>query len=81
VICPHGWTSFHLLVLLTITLVVAMCVPQNSHILSIRKSDSDFTVYTVVDDTSSVPGWVTLENSAGRRFPVPEMLADAVVVN
>ena len=36
---------------------------------------------TVIDDTSSVPGWVTLENPAGQRFPVPEMLADAVVVN
>jgi len=39
---------FHLLVLLTITRIVAMCVPQNSHILSTRQ-------FTGLKDGAAIP--------------------------
>jgi hypothetical protein len=32
IICPHGWTPFYLLVLLTIAHIVALCFRKNSRI-------------------------------------------------
>ncbi len=40
--------------------------------------DPAFSILRVVSDDTAVPGCVTVENAAGRRFPVPIPLLDAI---
>ena len=40
--------------------------------------DPAFSILRVVSDDAAVPGCVTVENAAGRRFPVPIPLLDAI---
>jgi hypothetical protein len=37
-----------------------------------------FSLHTVVSDGSGIPGCVTVENSAGQRFPVANILIDEI---
>ena len=37
-----------------------------------------FNLHTVVSDESSIPGCVTVENSAGQQFPVANILIDQI---